>query len=230
MKGKVQKVQKEYKVVEHFVSINGEGPLAGELSVFIRFKGCNLDCSYCDTKWANKADTAFTKMSAEEIYNIILDTGIKNVTLTGGEPLIQPGIKELLTTLASYEGLRVEIETNGSVSLEQFASIPNAPAFTMDYKLSASGMENSMNTDNFALLSEKDSVKFVAGSVADCERAKEIIDKYSLVGKCHLFISPVFGSIEPVKIVEFMKENKMNGVRLGLQLHKFIWDPSERGV
>ena len=223
-------VQEGYKVVEHFVSINGEGPLAGELSVFVRFKGCNLDCEYCDTKWANKADAPFTLMSADEIYRIIVDTGVKNATLTGGEPLIQPGIKELLTLLAADDSLRVEIETNGSVSLEPFASIKNAPAFTMDYKLSASGMEKSMNTDNFALLSEKDSVKFVAGSISDCERAKEIIDRYGLIGKCHLFISPVFGSIEPADIVEFMKNNRLNGVRLGLQLHKFVWDPDKRGV
>ena len=220
----------EYKVVEHFVSINGEGPLAGQLSVFIRFKGCNLACGYCDTKWAGSENTPFVVMNAEEIHRIILETGVTNVTLTGGEPLIQSDIKELLILLAKDRTLKVEIETNGSVSLSPFVQIDNAPAFTMDYKLMCSGMEESMDTGNFALLTSKDTVKFVVGSIADCKRASEVIDQYGLIGKCHIYLSPVFGKIEPADIVEFMKQNNMNGVNLQLQLHKFIWNPDMRGV
>ena len=91
----------EYQVVEHFVSINGEGPLAGQLAVFIRFKGCNLSCAYCDTKWANEGDAPFIPMTAEEIHQYILGTGVRNVTLTGGEPLLQPHIIELLAFLTA---------------------------------------------------------------------------------------------------------------------------------
>ena len=77
------------KVVEKFISINGEGRRAGELAVFIRFQGCNLRCSYCDTMWANEADCPYTDESTKEIVNFVLQSQIKNVTLTGGEPLLQ---------------------------------------------------------------------------------------------------------------------------------------------
>ena len=90
-----------YDVVEIFTSINGEGPLAGQLAVFIRMKGCNLSCSYCDTKWANETDAPAREMTANQIYQTILESGIKNVTLTGGAPLNRPFINELLEILAS---------------------------------------------------------------------------------------------------------------------------------
>lgn len=219
-----------YEVVEHFVSINGEGPLAGELAVFVRFKGCNLSCSYCDTKWANQDDAAAVAMTADEIYQHILDTGIHNVTLTGGEPLWRMGIDALLQLLCSDPQLHIEIETNGSIDLTPFTILSNPPAFTMDYKLACSGMESEMLTGNFSLLTSRDTVKFVVGSLDDCRRAAEMIQDYRLIGKCHLYLSPVFGSIAPADIVEFMKENRMNGVRLQIQMHKVIWDPERRGV
>ena len=82
-------------VVEKFVSINGEGTHAGELAVFLRFRGCNLNCGFCDTKWANAADAPATEESAEELVEYVRQTGVQNVTLTGGEPLLQPHIGEL---------------------------------------------------------------------------------------------------------------------------------------
>ncbi len=218
-----------YDVVESFVSINGEGPHAGEPAIFIRFKGCNLNCIYCDTKWANCADVQSEKMSAEELCVLVRNTGIRNATLTGGEPLLQDGIKELIESLA-VQGCRVEIETNGSILIKDLADSEHRPVFTMDYKLPSSEMEETMCTENFKYLGIHDSVKFVSGSIADLERAREIIKKYSLIKKCHIFISPVFGKIDPAEIVDFMIKNKMNYVRLQLQLHKFIWDPTRRGV
>ena len=216
-------------VVEKFVSINGEGANAGELSAFIRFKGCNLSCSYCDTKWANCKDTEAKPMSPQELSEWVMQQRVINVTLTGGEPLLQKGVEELIELLAG-NGIRVEIETNGSIPLEKFALLKHRPVFTMDYKLPSSGMEEFMCRDNFRLLGEHDTVKFVSGSMEDLERAAEIIDEYGLVGRCHVYISPVFGEIDPADIVTFMEERKMNGVRLQLQLHKFIWEPSRRGV
>ena len=91
------------KVVEKFVSINGEGQRAGELAVFIRFKGCNLRCSYCDTMWANESDCTYEEMSPKEIHTYIKSTGVKNVTLTGGEPLLQKDMEELLKELLGDE-------------------------------------------------------------------------------------------------------------------------------
>ena len=220
----------KFKVVEKFISVNGEGPLSGQLVVFIRFAGCNLNCSYCDTTWANSEDVSYDFMTSDDIYKYIKSTDIRNVTLTGGEPLLQEGIIELLEVLSIDKSLHVEIETNGSVSLGKFLNIENRPSFTMDYKLPSSNMEDKMNLNNFKYLSDKDTVKFVSGSIEDLQKAKFIIDEYQLSDKTNVYISPVFGQIDPEDIVEFMKDNKMNGVNLQIQLHKIIWDPNKRGV
>lgn len=216
-------------VVEKFISINGEGAHAGELAAFIRFHGCNLSCSYCDTCWANTENAPAEYETIEELASWVAETGVHNVTLTGGEPLLQ---KECgaLAELLIQNGCRVEIETNGSISLERLASSECRPVFTMDYKLPSSGMEEFMCVNNFRLLNCHDTVKFVSGSIADLEKAAELIEEYRLTERCHVFISPVFGEIEPADIVDFMEEHKMNGVRLQLQLHKFIWEPTRRGV
>ena len=218
------------KVVEKFISINGEGRRAGQLALFIRFAGCNLDCSYCDTSWANKSDVHFEPMSADDIYSYIKSAGVQNVTLTGGEPLMHEGIAELLQLLSKDKSLYVEIETNGSISLEKFCGIDNPPSFTMDYKLPSSNMEDKMDTVNFDVLTSHDTVKFVCGSQEDLQKTYDIIEKYGLSQKTAVYISPVFGNIEPEDIVEFMKKHNMNGVNLQLQLHKIIWSPDKKGV
>ena len=217
-----------FKVVEIFESINGEGMRAGELAVFVRMKGCNLSCNYCDTMWANKPDCEFAEMTAEQIVDR-KKSGIKNVTLTGGEPLLQKDADKLLEAFSSEKDIRVEIETNGSIDLKPFLKFENV-SFTMDYKLPESDMEKYMNTDNFKILRKKDTLKFVASSVNDLKKAKEIIEKYELIGKVNIIFSPVFGKIELTDIVDFLKDNKLNDVRMQLQMHKFIWDPEERGV
>ncbi len=220
----------KFQVVETFVSINGEGKRAGELAVFIRFLGCNLNCSYCDTKWANLPDAEFRWMNEEEIYQYVKETGVRNVTLTGGEPLLRPGMEMLLTKLLGDSNLRVEIETNGSIDLTPFANLPLRPSFTMDYKLAGSGMEDAMNRNNFSLLTAEDTVKFVVGSKADLERSAQIIAEENLLERTAIYFSPVFGKIEPEEIVNFLIAHKLNDVRVQLQLHKFIWDPDQKGV
>lgn len=215
------------KVVEKFTSINGEGTRAGELAVFVRFKGCNLRCSYCDTMWANEADCSYEEETPEEITNYVLATGIRNVTLTGGEPLLQKDIRKLIYLLLQA-GLRVEIETNGAVRLSEFCE--ERPIFTMDYKLPSSGCEEHMIAENMELLEINDTVKFVCGSQEDLVKALEVIQTYDLTSRCHVYFSPVFGSIEPVQMVEFMLEHQLNDVRLQIQMHKVIWDPDKRGV
>lgn len=219
----------EYKVAEKFVSINGEGTHSGQLAVFIRFCGCNLNCTFCDTKWVNEKDAEYSLMDEQQICGYIMDSGIKNVTLTGGEPLLQQGIHELIQMLTA-KGLYVEIETNGSMSIKKYKDIIPLPSFTLDYKLPGSGMENYMDTDNFNYVSHNDTVKFVAGDTNDLERFREIINKFSLVDRCNVYLSPVFGSIEPETMVEYMKKYRINGVNLQLQLHKIIWSPDKRGV
>lgn len=216
-------------VAEKFVSINGEGAHAGELAAFLRLKGCNLHCSYCDTRWANEVDAPCVRESPQALADWVLAQNLCNVTLTGGEPLLQAEVAELIELLLK-QNLRVEIETNGSVPLDRFNSLPLRPVFTMDYKLPSSGMEAKMCLNNMALLQASDTVKFVIGSEIDLQRAKEIINRFDLCQKCHVYFSPVFGAIEPFVIVEYMLENNLNRVRLQLQLHKFIWNPDKRGV
>ena len=217
------------QINEIFESIEGEGIRTGYIATFIRTQFCNLKCSYCDTKWANEPNAEYKSMSVNEICEFVKNTGVKNVTLTGGEPLLQDNIQNLIEKLI-LQGNRVEIETNGSISLKKFALLKNRPVFTMDYKLPSSNMEKYMGLENFAFLNEHDTVKFVSGSIEDLKKAEEIIEKYNLTQKCNVYISPVFGKINPADIVDFMIKRNLNGVRLQLQLHKFIWEPDRRGV
>lgn len=219
-----------YKVVETFISINGEGQHAGELALFIRFAGCNLNCNYCDTRWANQADVVYQEMTETEIKALVTDSGVRNVTLTGGEPLLQPGMYQLLETMGSLPDIRIEIETNGSVDIGPYMTLIRRPAFTLDYKLPGSGMEAGMNTENYRYLTKEDTVKFVISDKADLTRAREIIEQYQLEGRCGIYYSPVFGRIRPAEIVDDMIEHRLNGVHMQLQMHKFIWDPEQRGV
>ncbi len=218
-----------FKVAEKFVSINGEGQRAGELAVFLRFCSCNLNCSYCDTRWANTTYVKYELATAEELVEYVKSTGVKNVTLTGGEPLLQTDIIRLIVLLEK-SGAEVEIETNGSILLKDIVSLSPRPAITADYKLPSSRMETYMLTENFSYLTLCDSVKFVVGDFGDLVRAEEIINKYGLTNICHIYFSPVFGKIKPEEIVKFIKAHKLNGVRLQLQLHKIIWNPDTHGV
>ena len=225
-----------FRVAEKFVSINGESRRAGELAVFIRFTGCNLNCTYCDTAWAIPADAPHEEMSQQELIEYIKETGIDNVTLTGGEPLLQPEIENLVVDIISLNK-RVEIETNGAVSIRSMKemadklNLRDELSITLDYKCPGSGMEDFMLMENYDDLREFDTVKFVVSDRADLDKAREVIGEYNLIDrKIAAYLSPVFGSIEPREIVEYMMEHKMNGVTHQLQQHKFIWDPDKRGV
>ena len=215
------------QVIEKFVSINGEGLKQGELALFIRFANCNLRCSYCDTKYSFE-NPKYSNESVDEIVEYAKSKNVKNITLTGGEPLIQEDIKELMIKL-SNNNFNIEIETNGSVSIKEFLDIPNV-SFTLDYKLPISLMEKKMNFDNYNYINKKDSVKFVCGSLNDMERAYEVITKYNLIEKTNCLFSPVFGLIDLKDMVQFLIDKNLNGVRLCLQIHKIIWDPNKRGV
>lgn len=230
-----------FSVVEHFISINGEGRRAGQLSLFIRFAGCNLCCEYCDTKWANEPDVTCQEYSVDQIYHMIKESKVKNITLTGGEPLIQSNISRLLEELRKDSSLRVEIETNGSVDIKPFLekrqvdecdkTLQDNVTFTLDYKTGVSGMEEKMHMDNYVNLRSQDTVKFVVGSKEDLQKAKNVIETYHLTEKgCGIYFSPCFGKIDPKEIVDFMIEHRLNDMNVQLQLHKFIWNPDERGV
>ena len=218
-----------FEVVEIFESINGEGRRAGERAAFVRMKGCNLDCSYCDTRWANEPGVSWKEMPVSEILEKLAEYHIKNVTVTGGEPLLQREIEVLLNALAEA-GYRVEIETNGSIPLAGIRDISPNIVFTVDYKLPGSGMENHMILDNFSGLSSEDTIKFVVSDREDLQRAYNICRRDIAGSGGAVFLSPVFGRIAPEEIVEFMAEKKWNRARLQLQMHKIIWEPDARGV
>ncbi len=219
-----------FKVAEKFISINGEGSRAGQLAIFIRLTGCNLRCRYCDTMWANGNDAPHTLMTAKEIHEYISQNHVKNVTLTGGEPLLHDNVDVLIKELCNDTAISLEIETNGSQAIAKYDDIANRPIFTLDYKTPYSLMEDAMLIDNYKHLQSTDCVKFVVADENDLEKSLEIIKAYRLDEKCRVYFSPVFDKIKPVQIVDFVIKHNLNNVNVQLQLHKFIWDPNAKGV
>lgn len=219
-----------FNIIEKFLSIDGEGPTAGEIATFIRFQGCNLRCSWCDTTYSFEKENITEVLDENEIYSYIKSNNAKNVTLTGGEPLIQKGIEKLLNILNEDKNLLVHIETNGSVDILPFKEKFKNISFIVDFKLPKSTMYEKMYLDNLKNVDENDVYKFVIGSKEDLLYTYEIIKKYKLDSKCMVYLSPVLGEIEPREIVEFMKEKSLNNVKLQIQMHKVIWDKDTKGV
>lgn len=211
------------RVVEIFKSIEGEGIRAGYPVVFIRLAGCNLRCSYCDTKYSYN-EKEYPDMTVDNIVKTVFKFGCHRVTLTGGEPLIHEDVDLLIEELTEM-GTEVNIETNGSVDISPYICDKNV-IITMDYKCSSSGMEDMMLISNLDKLRKQDVLKFVVGDENDLDTCLNLCD----TSVAQVFISPVFGNIEPKEIVKYMLEHKMNDCRVQLQLHKFIWDPNQRGV
>lgn len=239
------------KVVEIFSSIDGEGKFAGIPAIFIRLAGCNLSCSWCDSKYAwSKDELSYTEMRIDEIINKVdslsVKYGISHITLTGGEPLIAKNVDILIDNLIASGDhsphYTVNIETNGAVNLKRWTEKyyhRSDILFTMDWKCPSSGMNKYMKEYNLKALSYRhsnayfinDIVKFVVGSKEDLEEVKRVIHMNVLPAPDY-YISPVFGMIEPKEIVEFILNERLAqyGARIQIQLHKVIWDPNKRGV
>lgn len=241
------------KVSEIFKSIEGEGLRTGQTAVFVRLHGCNLRCSYCDSMYAVEGND-FKTMSVAEIVEAVEsyrnESGVKCVTLTGGEPLLHPGIDELLHKL-SEAGFLVNIETNGTVPCKW--RLPDL-FYTMDWKCKSSGMSSKMKMENIESLNAQDVLKFVVGSFEDLEEAESVVAELShrkssrsrdiaptaetaavaiATSMPHIFISPVYGELSNEEIVNWMLASKImtaNNARFQVQLHKIIWDPNKRGV
>lgn len=213
------------KLVEIFDSIDGEGIRAGELTTFIRFAGCNLRCSYCDTQYAQQNSFA-ENVSQENIIAQVRRIGNRNITITGGEPLLQKELPELLEKLTDYS---VNIETNGSVDILPFQR--SNTIITMDYKCPSSGMEKSMFTENLSNLRGRDVLKFVMQD-EDFSRVTELLTQHRI--RSWIFFSPVFGKMDPKNLVEYLKRLRSTipaqKMRVQLQLHKVIWPVDMRGV
>ncbi len=210
------------KIAEIFTSIQGESTFSGLPCTFIRAVGCNLRCRYCDTPYALEGGE---ELQVEQILNRVGESGISLVEITGGEPLLQEECYVLITLLLE-EGYTVLLETNGSLSLEKVVS---RVIKIVDIKCPGSGMSAKMDFSNVKHLNEKDEVKFVISDKDDFNWAKGIINKYSLIEKCKVLLSPVVSRLEAREIAGWILEDKLQ-VRLQLQLHRCIWPERERGV
>jgi len=210
-------------VTEIFKSIQGESTFAGLPCVFVRLTGCNLRCHWCDTAYAFHGGE---KLSVEEVLARVRELGGKLVEITGGEPLLQEEVYLLAEKLATA-GYQVLIETSG----ERFVGeLPKDVVKIVDVKCPGSGESDKFCRDNLAALDQKDQVKFVILDEADYLYAREFLARHDLgrrVGE--VIFSPVFGQLPPRNLVEWILRDNLE-VRLGLQLHKFIWEPDARGV
>ena len=229
-------------ITEIFKSIQGEGTRAGLPCIFVRLTGCNLRCTWCDTAYAFHGGT---KMSVEEILARVDElAGRRNglhgsqvsiplVELTGGEPLLQEEIYPLAEKLLA-EGYTVMIETSG----ERFIGrLPREAIKIVDVKCPDSGEPDTFDMANLDALTAKDEVKFVLATRCDYEFARDFAGRHGLLGKVReVLFSPVFEDpegkwpgLEPQRLAEWILADRLR-VRLGLQLHKFIWDPATKGV
>lgn len=216
-----------YEINEIFNSIDGEGIRAGENVTFIRTAGCNLRCKYCDTEYALKPNQG-KQMSVYEITNAVKKWNTHAVTLTGGEPLSDKEIYLLIDWLI-WHGYEVNIETNGAIDIKE--ATQRDCIVTMDWKTPYSGMEKFMLSSNLKKLRKKDVLKLVCAE-SDLDYVEDFLQKNKV--KATVFLSPVFGEIEPRRLVEFVQHlsEKMDvsKIRVQLQMHKYIWEPNKRGV
>lgn len=219
------------KIVEIFSSIDGEGIRTGQLCTFIRTYACNLKCIYCDSMYALEGN-GYTEMSVDEILIKCKELKNKCITLTGGEPLIHKDVEKLIAELLKA-GYEVNIETNGAVDISKFMVPDKNLFFTVDYKTPYSQMEDKMILNNFfKYVRPQDVVKFVCANKQDLDVMRAVVTNMTeqLPELPHIFISPVFGQIEPVELVDYIKEHNMQDVRVQVQLHKIIWEPDMKGV
>jgi 7-carboxy-7-deazaguanine synthase len=207
-------------VNEMFLSVQGEGRTMGLPTVFVRLSGCNLDCRWCDTRYAEEGGS---EMSVDEVLAGIKGYRTRHVCLTGGEPLWHDETPILISRLLE-EGKHVSLETNGSLSITGLPDHPDL-MISMDYKCPSSGMEGRMLVENLRNLKPKDQLKFVVADREDLERAEEVLRKF--VPDCPAIFTPV-GGLTLAPVVEFVLKRRLE-VRVLPQLHKLIWG-EKRGV
>ncbi|GMX61070.1 7-carboxy-7-deazaguanine synthase QueE [Paenibacillus elgii] len=219
-------------MVEIFETVEGEGTRAGFPTVFVRLFGCNLRCTWCDTKYSYPPAEAEFTMTIEEIVAEAARYRSRHVCLTGGEPLLygdkSAALIEALVATGRYDDLH--IETNGAIDLTPFLERIESPIvrYIMDYKLPDSGEEERMITANLAKLRPQDELKFVIGSERDFDAAKALLEAYPT--RALPLFSPVWETMPPAKLVSLMLEHGLSRVKLNMQMHKIIWDPAARGV
>jgi 7-carboxy-7-deazaguanine synthase len=210
-------------ITEIFKSIQGESTYAGLPCLFVRLTGCNLRCHWCDTAYAFHGGQ---KMSVAEVLARFHLLSGKLVEVTGGEPLLQPEVYPLTERLLA-EGYRVLVETSGERNLAQ---LPREVVKVVDVKCPGSGEEGKFCFDNLAWLERKDQIKFVILNEEDYRYARAFLAQHNLHGHVdEVIFSPVFAQLAPRDLAAWILRDGLE-VRLGLQLHKFIWDADARGV
>ncbi len=212
------------RVNEIFYSIQGESSFAGRPCVFVRLTGCNLRCSYCDTRYAYDKGNL---LKTDEIFAEVKSYECRLVEITGGEPLLQNETPALIQGLLN-ENYEVLLETNGS---QDIGRVDGRCVRIVDIKCPSSGEEDKNDLKNLNRLTDKDEVKFVIGNRGDYEYAKRtlnLIPEYS-ARKMAVHFSVVFGETDPKTLAKWILEDHLN-VRLHLQLHKLIWGQRERRV
>ncbi len=213
----------ELLVHEIYRSIQGESTFAGLPCTFVRLTACHLRCRWCDTPHAFGQGQP---LRISEVLDRVKELGERLVEITGGEPLLQPGVYPLMEGLVQG-GYQVLLETSGSLDV---SGVPRSVHIIMDIKCPGSGEEGSNRWENIELLKDwHDEVKFVVANHADFQWALDVIRRYRLHDRLNVLISPAYGLVEPKVLAEWILESRLP-VRMQLQLHKYIWGPEARGV
>ncbi|MFL6515297.1 MAG: 7-carboxy-7-deazaguanine synthase QueE [Chthoniobacterales bacterium] len=214
---------KTLTINEIYHSVQGESTWAGLPCVFVRLTFCDLRCSYCDTEYAFYEGQ---KRPLEEIVAQVATFGCPLVEITGGEPLLQNNVLPLMTMLCDA-GYTVLLETSGA---HDISPVDARVHRIMDLKTPGSAEVDKNLWSNLDHLTGRDEVKFVIGSREDYEWSRDKVNRFDLSKRCHaVLFSPIFGRIDPRQIVEWILEDRLD-VRFQLQMHKFIWTPTQRGV
>jgi 7-carboxy-7-deazaguanine synthase len=216
--------QPTFLINEIFPSIEGETSFQGQLMLFVRFTGCNLRCSYCDTTYAYSKGDLYT---LEQLLEQILHYNLKIIHLTGGEPLLQQHLSTLIRQLTK-KGKTILIETNGSVNIKPY--IQKNTHIMLDVKTPGSNEAYSFLKSNISLMRTQDEFKFVITDKKDYLFAKEFVLNNNLIEKnITVNFSPALPQVKPAHLSDWIVKDKLT-VRFNLQIHKYIWPDIEKGV
>jgi 7-carboxy-7-deazaguanine synthase len=205
----------QLKIHEIFYSLQGESSRVGLPTVFIRLTGCPMRCVYCDTAYAFNGGKNLT---IDNILTQVESYGAHTVTVTGGEPLAQKNCHVLLKALCDL-GYNVSLETGGAIDIRQ---VDERVSIILDIKTPGSGESKNNLWANYAHLTMKDEIKFVICNRDDYEWSKAMIDEYALISKSPILFSPVYDSLKPAELADWILADKLK-VRMQVQLHKILW-------